>query len=102
VEIDVGSQKKEILCFNRKWYQEGTIAFQKNNVDVTLGLDRTVRFDVINVRDRKRTFEISMVPGSSIYTYSSFVDKEGDSFQTSIEPVQEIKKIKNCDVIVNT
>lgn len=86
-----GQELRTLTCFDNKWYRDFPIVFQEESVNVSLGAEERVPFQVINVRDSPRTFEVSLEPGSEIYTYSSFDEKNGDRFETTI-PAQSSKQ----------
>lgn len=78
----------EIACFNGAWFSEWPVNFHRDSMEVPLGSEDRVAFDVINVRESEVTFEIEMRDpgGLSAYRFSSFVEKEGDSFTTTVPP----------------
>lgn len=80
----------QLACFNGVWFDEWPIHFSEETVDVELGSTRSVAFEVINVRNREVTFQVSMGESSetpSAYQFSRFGNTAADSFETTIDPV---------------
>lgn len=80
-----GNELRELTCFDNTWYRDFPVVFSRDKVEVPLGGTERVPFQVINVRDTPRTFEVRLEPGSDIYTFSKFEEQEGDTFQTTVQ-----------------
>ncbi|MFB6143860.1 MAG: hypothetical protein ABEJ98_00980 [Candidatus Nanohaloarchaea archaeon] len=81
-----GRELRKLTCFDNAWYQKFPVVFSQESVNVSLGNTENVAFQIINVRDSPRTFEVSLEPGSAVYTFAGFRDKNGDSFNTTVMP----------------
>lgn len=90
VEVDIGSDTRKIACFNGYWYEDWPIVFKQDEVQVPFGETSDVAFSVINVRESRTTFKVEMIDpftdNPSAYQHSTFVEKDGDSFETTIAP----------------
>lgn len=78
------AQPQTIACFNGVWYEKWPVTFTQNTVDIPLGENTRIPFRVINVRDEETTFEVNLEEGSEVYRFSKFVEKEGNSFETTV------------------
>ena len=88
IDVDLGSETRQMTCFNNNWFDEYPIIFNQQNVEVPFGESSSVRFHIINVREESTTFNVEMVDpltdNPSAYQYSTFVERSGNSFETTV------------------
>lgn len=90
ITVDLGGQTRKMTCFNNYWFDEYPIIFNQQNTEVPFGESTTVSFHIINVREESTTFNVEMInpltDKPSAYQYSTFVEKSGNSFETTLAP----------------
>lgn len=91
VKLSVNGENRFISCFNGKWIEKWPITFNQREVDIQLGAEKLVGYEVINPKAVSKKYRVELkntfADQPSAYQFASFQNKEeSDSFEVEIAP----------------
>ncbi len=81
--FDLGSSQRDIACFGGVWYEEWPVVFEQDTIDVEKGETQRVTFQLINVENVERTFDVRM-ENTDVAQFSEFTTESGNSFTATV------------------
>ena len=87
VDLTRGGSTQTIACYGGRWQESWPVSFLKDEVNVALGTTGRIGFQVVNVQDSSRSFDLELEDGSDgtdLDVFTTFAESDTDSMTVSV------------------